>query len=637
MRMSSINIYDHLVVAAYFIFMLAIGVYFARVSKGGKDFFAGGNMLPWWVSGMSLYMTNFSVWIFTGGAGFAYAVGWFALIYFGIGGFAYWAGSALTAALWRRTRSISPIEYTQKRFNGVTRQLIGWIIAVNFTLSAGVQLASTSKLLAPVFGIDITAVVLVTGIVILTYSFLGGLWGVVVTDTLQGVILLATAAIVVPASLYLVGGFDALANAIPPLSFDHVYNGVHYDEHWLMSIFLISSIGFAAGGAQRFYSVKNEKDARKVGWLAGALALTGPLVFGIPPLVAKAIWPDLSQVDFFKPYADSNPQDLVYLAMCMRILPNGLIGVFLAAMMAATMSTLSSVYNLVSSILSRDVYQGVFRPETTDEQLLKVGRILVVACGLTVTGLAVFFVHSEFGIFNLLVAFFVLFNTPVTVPTAFGLVFRHVPKWSASAAITWGLVAGAVTRYILGWDIGPQVYLAFALTFGVFATSHWTARFYQSNKLLLAVISVSLAGLLSWLFTGTAVQELTSVQHAFGIAAGIGLGLSLYGFARLFASVSPEDRAVLAEFFRKLDTPIDVAKEVFGQGKKQVSTFPLVGGTVVVMGVLMNLIFLTEVTPNEKIILAAIITVMLVFGAGMWYFGKKSEIRDASQYFQQSK
>lgn len=634
MRMSTINLYDYIVVGAYFVFMLAIGVYFSRISKGGKDFFAGGNMLPWWVSGMSLYMTNFSVWIFTGGAGFAYGVGWFSLIYFGIGGLAYWVGSALTAALWRRTRSISPIEYTHTRFNGLTRQIIGWVIAINFTLSAGVQLASTSKLLAPVFGFDITAVVLVTGIVILTYSFLGGLWGVVVTDTLQGVILLSTAAIVVPASLYLVGGFEKLAEALPALTFDHVYNGVHYDGHWLVSIFLISSIGFAAGGAQRFYSVKDEKSARKVGWLAGALALTGPLVFGVPPLVAKVLWPDLSQVEFFKPYADSNPQDLVYLGMCMRILPNGLIGVFLAAMMAATMSTLSSVYNLVSSILSRDVYQGIFRPDTTDQQLLVVGRALSIMTGLVVTGLAVLFVESEFGIFNLLVAFFTMFNIPVTVPTAFGLIFRRVPKWSASAAVAWGLVTGAVTRYILGWDIGPQVYLSFILTFGIFVSSGWFGGLYKTNRPLLVVFTLGLAAFFPWLFTGTAAAEINTLQSTLGIAAGVAMGLSLYGFSKLFASQTDADNAALAEFFRKLDTPVDVAKEVFGEGKKQVSTFPLVGGTVVVMGLLMSLIFLTELTPNERVILTTIIILMIALGAAMWYFGRKSEIRDVGTYMQ---
>ncbi|HLE33569.1 MAG TPA: hypothetical protein VJB38_13260 [Bacteroidota bacterium] len=632
MDIKGVNTYDLAVVAMYMAFMLSIGIYFSRMSKGGKDFFAGGNMLPWWVSGMSLYMTNFSVWIFTGGAGFAYYAGWYALIYFGIGGFAYWVGTALTAARWRRSRSISPIEYTYTRYNVVTQQMIGWVMALNFTLSAGVQLASTSKLLAPILGIDITAIVLVTGIVILVYSMIGGLWGVVVTDSLQGVILLATAAIVVPASLYLVGGFETLTSSLPAISFDHTYNGVHYNEHWLIAIFLISSIGFAAGGAQRFYSVKNEKDARKVGWLAGALALTGPLVFGIPPLVARVLWPDLSLVDFFKPYVSSNPQDLVYVAVCLKILPNGLIGVFIAAMLAATMSTLSSVYNMVSSILSRDVYQSLFRPQTTDEELLKVGRILSLVIGLIVTGLAVIFIHSEFGIFNLLVTFFTLFNIPVIVPTTFGLIFKRVPRWSASAAITWGLVTGSVTRFILGWDMGPQVYLSFFLTFGVFASSYQIGNLYRSNRLLLGAISISLAAGLSWLFTGSAVTELTDLQTGFGIAAGIGLGVSLFLFARLFASETEEHRAIVREFFKKLETPVDVLTEVFGKGKKQVSTFPLVGGTTVAMGCLMGLIFLTDISGSEQRVLGGIISVMIIVGILMWYLGKRSEIRTAEQY-----
>lgn len=633
--MKSTNIYDFIVVAVYFLFMLGIGAYFSRVSKGGKDFFAGGNMLPWWVSGMSLYMTNFSVWIFTGGAGFAYYAGWYALIYFGIGGISYWVGTALTAVRWRRSRSISPIEYTYTRYNRTTQQLIGWVIAVNFTLSAGVQLASTCKLLAPVLGIDLTAIVLITGIVILTYSFLGGLWGVVVTDTLQGVILMATVFIVVPASLFLVGGFEKLVAALPAISFDHVYNGVHYDEHWLFAILLISSTGFAAGGAQRFYSVKNESDAKKVGWLAGALALTGPLMFGIPPLVARVIWPDLTQVEFFKPYAQSNPQDLVYIGISMKILPNGLIGVFIAAMLSATMSTLSSVYNLVSSILSRDVYQALIRPQTTDEELLKVGRTFSVLCGLIVTGLAVFFIHSQFGIFNLLVAFFTLFNVPVTIPTAFGLIFKKIPKWSGSAAIAWGMVTGAVTRYVLGWDIGPQVYLSVALTFGVLASSPWTGMLYKTNKILLGVISLALAVGLSSLFTGTATTELSTLQNFFGIVAGAGMGLSLFGFAKLFETETEEERMIVKEFFQKLETPIDVAKEVFGKGKKQISTFPLVGGTTVVMGMLMGLVFLTDIPAEEQTVLGGIMILTIIIGSLMWYFGKKSEIRTAIQYMDQ--
>jgi SSS family transporter len=628
----AVNVYDYIVIAAYFLFMLGIGLYFMKVNKGAKEYFAGGSMIPWWVSGMTLYMANFSAWTFTGAAGFAYSTGWFAILYFGTWSLSYFVGSQLTASRWRRTRSISPVEYTYTRFNFTTQQLLSLVISLNFTLSAGVQLAATCKLLAPVMGLDIVLVTLVTGVVILVYTFMGGLWAVSITDVVQGVILLSITFIVMPLALGLVGGPGALLRSIPPLSFDHVYNGVHYTEHWLVSIFIIMTFGTAAGAAQRFYSVKDEKDARKVGLLAGGLFLTVPFVFGVPPLVARVIWPDLSVVDFFKPYIGSNPQDLVFVALCLKLLPNGLIGVFIAAMLAATMSTLSSVYNLVSSILSRDIYQGWIKPDVTDENLLNVGRIFSVVIGLIVVGLAVLFVTSQFGIFNLMQAFFTLLNIPVVVPVTFGLIFRRVPKWSAVGAITWGLIVGVTVRYGLGWDIGPQVYLAFASTFAIFATSAWTGELYKRHKAVLAILSLAIAGVYASLFVLSLAPGYSEWQAWVAFAGAIALGGSLFGFAALFAGETEEQRAIVREFFKKLDTPVDVAREVFGAGRKQISTFPLVGGTTIVMGLLMGLILFTDVSPGEKYILGTMVAIMILFGALMWYFGKRSEIRSAAQY-----
>ena len=630
--MKAVNIYDYAVIAAYFVFMLAIGLYFMKINKGGKEYFAGGSMIPWWVSGMTLYMANFSAWTFTGAAGFAYATGWFAILYFCTWSVSYFVGSQITAAKWRRTRSISPVEYTYTRFNFTTQQFLSLVISLNFTLSAGVQLAATTKLLAPVMGLDITTVTLVTGVVILLYTFMGGLWAVSITDVVQGVILLSITFIVLPLALGLVGGLENLINALPALTLDHTYNGVHYTEHWLVSIFIIMCLGTAAGAAQRFYSVKDERDAKRVGMLAGGLFLTVPFVFGIPPLVAKVIWPDLSQVDFFKPYVGKNPQDLVFIGLCLQLLPNGLIGVFLAAMLAATMSTLSSVYNMVSSILSRDVYQGWINPDTTDVGLLKVGRWFSVSIGLIVTALAVFFVNSQFGIFNLMQAFFTLLNIPVIVPIAFGLLFRRVPKWSAVSAIAWGLIVGATARYVLGWDMGPQVYLAFIMSSAIFIGSYKVGMLYKENRKLLYLLCLGVAIATAALFLNTIVGESSLWQQMLAVAGSVALALSLYGFAHLFASETPAQREIIDEFFKKLDTPIDVAKEVFGAGKKQISTFPLVGGTTIVMGLLMSLIFFTDVSEAEVPVLATMVFIMIVFGVLMWYFGKKSEIRSAAQY-----
>jgi SSS family solute:Na+ symporter len=625
--MKSINIFDYIVVGAYFLFMLAIGLYFMRFNKGAKEYFAGGNMIPWWASGMTLYMANFTAWTFSGAAGFTYSTGTFMLIWFSIGSVSYFLGSFLTAKRWRRTRSISPVEYTYTRYNISTQQFLSWVISVNFTLSAGVQLAATSKLLSPVMGLDVITMTIIIGVVILVYTFLGGIWAVSITDVVQGVILLGTTFIVAPMALSVAGGFGKLFAALPPLTFDHMYNGVHYDYHWLISILLISTIGFAAGSGQRFYSVKDEKSAIKVAWFAAVLGLAGPLTFGIPPLVAKVIWPDLSQVDFFKPYLNSNPQDLVYLALCVKFLPNGLIGVFIAAMLAATMSTLSYVYNMVSSIVARDMYQGLFRPRTKDDELLNIGRIASVTIGIIVTGLAVLFVSSQFGIFNMMQTFFTLFNIPVTVPLCFGLIFRRIPKWSAVAGICWGLLAGVSGRYLLGWDIGPQVYLSFAMTFGIFSTSYYTGKLYKSNKVVLGAVSVLVTLATGILFTNTIVGDHTNLVIGLAWLTAAAFGGSLILFSKLFTIDSEEDQRIVAQFFKKIDTPVDVEKEVFGAGKMQISAFPLVGGTMIVLGALLSLIFFTDLRSEERIIVGVLVSFMIIFGAVMWYLGKKSEIR----------
>jgi SSS family solute:Na+ symporter len=628
--MNTVNIYDYLVIGAYFLFMLGIGVYFIRYNKGAKEYFAGGNMIPWWVSGMTLYMANFTAWTFTGAAGFAYKTTWFAILYFGIWSIAYYIGSQLTASKWRRTRSISPVEYTHTRFNVFTQQYLSWIIATNFTLTAGVQLAATCKLLAPVMGLDMTLVTVVTGIVILIYTFLGGLWAVSVTDVVQGVILLSITFIILPPTLGLVGGIGNLINALPALSLDQTYNDVHYTEHWLVSIFIIMCLGTAQGAAQRFYSVKDERDAKRVGKMAGILFLTVPFVFGVPPLVARVIWPDLSQVDFFKPYLDKNPQDLVFIGICLKLLPNGLIGVFLAAMLAATMSTLSSVYNMVSSVLSRDVYQGLLHPETTDKDLLRIGKRFSILIGAIVTVLAVGFINSQFGIFNQMQTFFTLLNIPVIVPMVFGLLFRNSPKWSAVGSTTWGLLVGITARYVLGWDIGPQVYLSFVMATGIFLSARWTGNLYAKNKPTLVLSCLIVAVGMGWLFTSTVNESAPPLAQPLALLCAAVLGISLYGFARLFASDSREEEQLVSAFFKKLDTPVDVATEVYGAGKKQISTFPLVGTTMIVMGLLMCLIFLTSIPPNQVVILSAMIFIIISTGLMMIYFGKKSEIRGDS-------
>jgi hypothetical protein len=251
--------------------------------------------------------------------------------------------------------------------------------------------------------------------------------------------------------------------------------------------------------------------------------------------------------------------------------------------------------------------------------------------GLIVMTLAVFFVKSKFGIFNLMQAFFTLFNIPVIVPLAFGLIFRRVPKWSAVGGITWGLIVGATARYVLGWDIGPQVYLAFAMTFGIFSTSHLTARLYREKKVVLASIAAFISIAVAVLFYLTPVGQIEDWQKVLAFVGAVALGASLYGFAKLFAIEKEEEKKVLETFFKKLDTPIDVAKEVYVGGRKQVSTMPLVGRTVIFLGILVSMSYFTKLEGLEIYAVTAMVAILLGFGGALWIMGKRTEWKEEQE------
>lgn len=628
--MNILQTIDYVVIVLYFVLMLAIGFYFLNRLTSTKDYFAGGNKIPWWTSGVSLYMTNFSAWIFSGAAGFVYFTGYFALIHFVFMALAYYLGSQLTAARWRRSRVISPVEYTNIRYNLTTQQLFSYCIALVFILSAGVQLAAIGRLLAPSLGLDVSFIIIGIGVIILAYTFSGGLWAVNITDFVQFVILMAVSIVIVFLSLGLVGGPVELIRNLPPLEFSHTYNNVHYDGHYLIGMLMITTIGVAAGGAQRFYSVRDEKSAKRVGKLAGFLFLTFPLIFGVPPLVARVLWPDLSVVEFFS--GQFQPMDLVYLAVSVEVLPAGLIGVFVAALLAATMSALSSVYNLISSIIVRDMYKDAFNPQASDQLIFRLGRYATVGLGLGTIALALTFVHSETGIFNIMMAFFTLLNLPTAIPIAFGLIFRWIPRWGAFGCTIWGLYIGILTRYLLDWSFGPQIYLVAVLSFAFFVASGYLGRIYLTNRKQLVIIAtVFTVGLYALLVTNIHSEPTVMVHTLLPVLVAL-MGYSVYYFASLFARESETDKEQVDEFFNRLYRPVDVALEVYARGRKETSTFPLVGINTILIGGFILLMWILPIPGTSSLSFVFLGVILTAFGGSMYYFGKRSEATSWQKY-----
>lgn len=353
------------------------------------------------------------------------------------------------------------------------------------------------------------------------------------------------------------------------------------------------------------------------------LFLTVPLLFGIPPLAARILWSDLSTVEFFK--NAFKPEDLVYVGMVLKILPNGLLGFFLAAMFAATMSTFDTTYNIDSSIISRDLYGGLINRKATDRQIFLAGIISTVLLGIITIVTAIIYTRSELGIFNLMVVYVSLLSMPVGIPMVLGLVFKRLPRWSAMSAIALGLLISALAKFLLGWSVGPHIYVTSFVILFVFILSELLARLYRKNVLLTFFIIIFWTIVQFLFFFQTSSRPLNGINLIIFIGCTVIFGLCLFLFTRLFSKESLKDRMIVEEFFRRLAVPIDVAKEVYGGGRKQIATYPVVGLITMFVGLSILILILTPIPAHDRSITLGMGMLLLIIGILLYYFGNRSE------------
>lgn len=637
-------IVDYLVIGFYLAIMLAIGFYFSRFMTGAKEFFVGGNLIPGWVSGISMYMTLFSAWTFTGAASFTYTTGWYGILYFATWPLAFFVGFRLSAVRWRRSRIQSPIEYVHTRFNRATHLFLSLIMAFTLAYWPAHHLASLGKICAPTLFpnsmLAIDLMIVITGIVILIYTFTGGLWAVCITDVVQSLILLAVVIVLIPTAFLSgdLGSIPEFLSKIPPLKLKHALPGnTIYDEWYLLGLLASNIFGNAVGDkAQRYYSVKDEKSAKQVGWVAFALMFTGPVLFGIPPLIGKVLWPEIGMIQFFS--GISKPEENIYIAVVLKYLPAGTIGIFLSAMMAASMSSMDSVWNAVSSIVSVDIYKNILKPKASDREILVVGRVTTIALAVLAILMALVITHSSYGIFTFSNIFIGLMAIPVSIPLLAGILWRNISRWSAISSILAGTLVASVARFILKFQLGPQFLLTVGVTLLFIVLSYPLGKLYLRNRWLALLANFALTGGF-WLFflAGSQNPELSfasisgfNLFQLGALVAAIVLGAISYGFTGQYARDLQSSQENVDQFFEKLSQPIDVAREVLTKGKKETNILGLVGSISMLMSGLALLILLAPGARSKVGVNLAISGLLLLVGLGMFLSGKKFSIRSIS-------
>jgi len=470
--MQNANGLDYSVVVVYAALMVLVGIYVAKFNRGAAEYFRGGNRIPWLVAGLSSFMAGFSAWTFTGAAGVAYRAG-IAVIGLYIGNaLSFLLGYFVFASRWRRSRITTVMEYLSARFNQATRQTFSWTtVIVQLFMSASI-LYGLSLFVSSACGFPVMWTVVGAGAIILFYCVIGGLWAVVMTDFVQASILMPFCLVLVILSLARVGGIGGLIHSLPP-QMKTIHLSGEFGWIYILSWTVMVSFGYNTSAmAQRYFSVDNERSARKVALLCCGLFFVGAFLWFIPPMAMRVIYPDLHTVW----PGLANVSEAAYAVASLTLLPHGLVGIMLAAMFSSTMANLSATFNLKSAILTKDIYQTLFRKDAGEQELLVVGWMATFLVGGFTVAIAVLMASTGQSVFSVMLTFNTLISLAYGPPALLGLVVRRTPSWSGLASFAIGLVLGILGAFVFSWGLIEQVVIIIPVSFAVFFLSRLLDR-----------------------------------------------------------------------------------------------------------------------------------------------------------------
>lgn len=431
------------------------GLSFSKSGKNMKSFFAAGGALPWWMSGLSLFMSFFSAGTFVVWGSIAYASGWVAVAIQWTMCIAGLVIGFVIAPKWQKTHALTAAQFISERLGTKSQKIYTYLFLFISLFTTAAFLYPVAKIVEVSTGIPINASIIFLGVLILIYTAIGGLWAVIVTDVLQFVVLSAAVLIVVPLSFQKVGGVAAFIQKAPENFFSFVNE--EYSLSFLIA-FGLYNLFFIAGNwayVQRYTSVATPKDAKKVGWLFSALYAISPIIWMLPPMLYRVMNPDLTGL------ADEG----AYLLMCKEVLPVGILGLMLGGMVFATSSSVNTTLNISAGVIANDIYNKLF-PSATDKKLVRVGKGATVALGI-LTIIIALLVPRLGGIVEVVMSIAALTGAAMFLPPIWALFSKKLNGFSAVAVTIISLVINGFFKFFAPNVIDVQLSRATEMMVGV--------------------------------------------------------------------------------------------------------------------------------------------------------------------------
>jgi len=446
------GVFDYAILALYFAFVLGIGLLARRAVSDSLDFFLSGRSLPAWVTGLAYISANLGAIEIIGMSANGAEYGMPTMHYFWVGAVpAMLFLGVVMMPFYYGSKVRSVPEFMLRRF-GSTAHLVNSIsFAVAQVLIAGVNLYLLATIVNALLGWPIWVSVIAAAAIVLTYITAGGLSAAIYNEVLQFFVIVAALLPLTLVGLHQVGGWDGLSDKVSggPGGSEQVSTWPAnelsgFSSDMLSVVGIVFGLGFVMSfgywttnfvEVQRAMASKNMAAARSAPIIGAFPKMFVPFIVVVPGMIAAVL---VTEIREFKENGSGSADYNDALLLLIRdLLPNGMLGVAIAGLLAAFMAGMAANISSFNTVFSYDIWQTYVVKDRPDEYYLKVGRVITVIATVVATGTTVIAARFD-NIMNYLQQLFSFFNAPLFATFILGMFWKRM-----TAAAGWiGLVSG---------------------------------------------------------------------------------------------------------------------------------------------------------------------------------------------------
>ena len=447
---NTVAVADYGVIALFFAVMIGVGAYYSRKSKSSDEFFGNDRSTSWWMSGISFYMNSFSALAFVMYSALAYKYGWVPVTVSWLSVPAVLLSAWFLAVRWRRAATGSPIDYIATRYTPKMCSTLAVLGLPMQLLDNALKLLAIGTVVGVGMGFPLFWSICASGVIIVLYTFLGGLKATLACDFIQFIVILIVVLTLpvlcldklssLDGGTGLVHGFQLFLDRVPDGFFD--FTAGKYT--WIYMLVFFCCVGSTLSTnwslVQRYYSTRSEKDAKKMAYLVAVLLFLGPPLFFFPAMAARVFLPPVADADL----------NGVYALLCRELLPVGMIGMVIAAMFSATMSSLAGNFNAAAAVVVNEIYLKLNRNATPKSRMVA-ARVATVLVGGAVVALTFVMQYAQGAddLFNLSNKVFGVFLAPIAIPMLCGIFVRRISRRAGMCGLVGGIASG-LTLFAVG-------------------------------------------------------------------------------------------------------------------------------------------------------------------------------------------